>query len=195
MAESLTQYLQSLADTDDKTRLKIVNYLKNAGFYSGKVTSKFNAQLISAVTKAEQEIAQLKPFLGEINRTEYYISKSKEGIAEVGAGGPRTVRQEYVSTEQSISKTLDDIAKDLLGRALTDKEKSKYAKRLIKEQRKPSSDVVSTYSGNQSQMQTTRSGLDESQFLIEQISDTDEAKANKALKGYDIMLRMLGGLR
>lgn len=195
MAESLTQYLQSLADTDDKTRLKIANYLKNAGFYSGKVTSKFNTQLITAVTKAEQEIAQLKPFLGDINRTEYYITKSKEGIADTGAGGPRTARQRYISTEQSISRTLDDIAKDLLGRALTDKEKAKYAKRLIKEQRKPSSDVVSTYSGTQSQMQTTTAGLDEAQFLIEQISETDEAKANRALQGYDIMLRMLGGLR
>lgn len=190
MADTLTQFIQSLADADPKQRLKIANYLKKAGFYSGKVTNEFNTQLITAVTKAEQEIAMLKPFVGDVDRVTYYIEKSKEGVG-TGEGG--VTRQKYISTEQSVSKTLDDIGRDLLGRSLTDKEKAKYAKRLIAEQKKATSDVVTTRTGTGAA--TTTAGLDEGQFLIEQISQTDEAKANRALKGYDIMLRMLGGLR
>lgn len=190
MAESLTQWLQTLADASPQQRLKIANYLKKAGFYTGKVTENFNTQLITAVSKAEQEIDQLKPFIGDMDRTTYYVQKGKE----VGAGGDGNVtRQRYISNEQTISKTLDDIAKDLLGRALTDKEKSKYAKRLMQEQRKASSDVVTAYSGDG--MATTTGGLDEGQFLIDQISQTDEAKANRVLEGYDVMMRLLGGLR
>lgn len=187
MAENLTQFLQSLADAQPKQRLKIANYLKRAGFYSGKVSAEFNTSLISAVTKAEQEIAMLKPFTGDVDRLTYYVNKAKEG----GAGG--ISRQRYISTEQTISKTLDDIAKDLLGRTLTDKEKAKYSKRLMAEQKKATSDVVTRSTGQG--MTTTTGGLDEGQFLIEQISQTDEAKANRALQGYDIMLNMLGGLR
>jgi len=194
LAQNLTQFLQSLADAKPEQRLRIANYLKKAGFYSGKVSAEFNSRLITAVSKAEQEIDMLKPFVGDIDRTTFYVQKSKENVG-AGEDGPRTVRQRYISTEQSISKTLDDIGKDLLGRALTDKEKAKYAKRLIQEQRKPSSDVVLTDTGGDVGMQTRTAGLDEGQFLIEQISQTDEAKANRALKGYDLMLRMLGGLR
>lgn len=191
MAESLTQFLQSLADADPQQRLKIANYLKNAGFYSGKVSADFNARLITAVSKAEQEIDMLKPFLGEVDRLSFYVQKSKEGVG--GTGDGKVTRQRYISTEQTVSKTLDDIARDLLGRSLTDKEKSKYAKRLIQEQRKATSDVVTSYT--EGGMQTTTGGLDEAQFLIDQISQTDEAKANRVLQGYDVMLRMLGGLR
>lgn len=191
MAESLTQFLQSLADADPQQRLKIANYLKNAGFYSGKVSADFNARLITAVSTAEKELDMLKPFLGEVDRLSFYVQKSKEGIG--GGGDGKVTRQRYISTEQTVSKTLDDIAKDLLGRALTDKEKAKYTKRLVQEQRKATSDVVTSYTDGG--MATTTGGLDESQFLIDQISQTDEAKANRVLQGYDVMLRLLGGLR
>ena len=195
MAQNLTQFLQSLADAKPEQRLRVANYLKKAGFYSGKVSAEFNSRLITAVSKAEQEIDMLKPFVGDIDRLTFYVQRSKDG-AGTGEEGPRTERQRFISTEQSISKTLDDIGKDLLGRALTDKEKAKYAKRLIQEQRKPSSDIVQTYTENGAAgMVTSTAGLDKGQFLIEQISQTDEAKANRALKGYDLMLRMLGGLR
>lgn len=192
MADNLTQFLQGLADSGPKQRLKIANYLKQAGFYTGKVTGEFNASLISAVTRAEQEIAMIKPFVGDVDRITYYVSKAKEGQAG-GAGTGKTTRQRYISNEQVVSKTLDDIAQDLLGRKLSDKEKAKYTKRLIAEQKKASSDVVTSYTSGG--MATTTGGLDEGQFLIEQISQTDEAKANRALKGYDIMLNLLGGLR
>lgn len=191
MAESLTQFLQSLADADPQQRLKIANYLKNGGFYSGKVSADFNTRLITAVSKAEQELDLLKPFVGEMDRLSYYVQKSKEGVGGTGEG--KVTRQRYISTEQTVTKTLDDIAKDLLGRALTDKERSKYAKRLIEQQRKASSDVVTSYT--EGGMATTTGGLDEGQFLIDQISQTDEAKANRVLQGYDVMLKLLGGLR
>jgi hypothetical protein len=192
VAQSLTQYLQSLADASPEQRLTIANYLKKAGFYTGKVSADFNTRLITAVSKADQEIDQLKPFIGDIDRTTYYVQKAKENAAE-GGGDGKVTRQRYISTEQTISKTLDDIAKDLLGRALTDKEKSKYAKRLQQEQRKATSDVVTSYTSGG--MATSTGGLDEGQFLIDQISQTDEAKANRVLEGYDVMLRLLGGLR
>ena len=44
-------------------------------------------------------------------------------------------------------------------------------------------------------MSTTTTGLDKEQFLIEKISGTDEAKANKVLDAYTTVVNMLGGLR
>lgn len=191
MAQTLTQFLQSLADANDQQRLTIANQLKKAGYYKGKATGAFNAKLVTAVTNAEQEIAMLKPFVGDVDRLTFYVQKSKEVGA--GEGDGRVTRQRYISTEQTISRTLDDIAKDLLGRTLSDKEKAKYSKRLMAEQKKASSDVVTSYT--EGGMATTTGGLDEGQFLVDQISQSDEAKANRALRGYDIMLNMLGGLR
>lgn len=191
MAQTLTQFLQSLADANDQQRLTIANQLKKAGYYKGKATGAFNAKLVTAVTNAEQEIAMLKPFVGDIDRFDFYVKKASEVGAGEGEG--RVTRQRYISTEQTISRTLDDIAKDLLGRTLSDKEKAKYSKRLMAEQKKASSDVVTSYT--EGGMATTTGGLDEGQFLVDQISQSDEAKANRALRGYDIMLNMLGGLR
>jgi hypothetical protein len=65
---------------------------------------------------------------------------------------------------------------------------------LNAEEKKASSDTVTKYSAA-GDMSTTLGGLDKEQFLIEKISGTDEAKANKVLDAYSALVNMLGGLR
>ena len=85
---------------------------------------------------------------------------------------------------------LDTVAKDLLGRALTDAEKKKYTS-LINTQQKKQPSVNTSGKG----FSTTRGGVDEQQFIEEKIAGTAEAKTARATDAYSVMLQELGGLR
>jgi hypothetical protein len=81
------------------------------------------------------------------------------------------------------------VAQDLLGRKLTKEEKKKYT-RVINEQQKKQPSVNTSGKG----FSTTRGGVDETQFITEQIGATAEAKTNRATDAYSIMMQELGGL-
>jgi hypothetical protein len=73
---------------------------------------------------------------------------------------------------------------------LTKAEKNKYTK-LINEQQRKQPSVTTTGKG----FSSTRGGIDEQQFITEQIGATAEAKTNRATDAYAIMMQELGGLR
>jgi len=85
---------------------------------------------------------------------------------------------------------LDTVAEDLLGRKLTKAEKSKYTQLINTQQRKQPS-VRTDGKG----FSSTRGGIDEQQFITEQIGATAEAKTNRATDAYAVMMQELGGLR
>ena len=54
---------------------------------------------------------------------------------------------------------------------------------------------TTTYGKGANQTQTNVAGLNEKQYLVDQISGTDEAKANKVLGFYETFMNALGGGR
>ena len=81
--------------------------------------------------------------------------------------------------------------KDLVGRGPTNEELKKYTANLVAAQKaKPQVTQYSTSGGVTTA--TTTPGLDEQQFLIEQISGTDEAKASKVFSFYDVFKQAIG---
>jgi hypothetical protein len=52
--------------------------------------------------------------------------------------------------------------------------------------------TVTTYGTGSNQTQTTMAGLNEQQYLVDQISGTDEGKANKVLGFYETFMNALG---
>ena len=130
----------------------------------------------------------------------YAAALQKQGfISTFGATatGPTTYVQTAIPSATAISKTLDSIAADLLGRQLTQDEKNKYYSMLQAEEKKPGSATTTTVTpvGTGKQVGTTTGGLDEEQFLIQKIAGTDEAKAQKVLNAYTAVSNLFGGLK
>ncbi len=168
---------------------------KDAGFYQGKVSSRFDVKLYGALKALGAELSLQRKFneqFGQpvISVVDYIQQRAAEG-ADTGAdGAPTTTTQTYVTSASQTAKLLDTVAEDLLGRKLTKAEKSKYTQLINTQQRKQPS-VRTDGKG----FSSTRGGIDEQQFITEQIGATAEAKTNRATDAYAVMMQELGGLR
>ncbi len=163
--------------------------LKAAGYYNGKITDKYTPALQKAFTKAEEErlsISTVRP----MGRDEFLQETISLGG---GDGGPTTVTNVTRFKPEAAQQIVDSIVQDTLGRKATAAEIKKYSAMLKKIEGKAA--TTTTYGKGSNQTQTTMTGLDEKQYLIDQISGTDEGKANKALGFYETFMNALGGGR
>ena len=191
---SFNDFIQGLSKAPEDLILKISQQLKDAKLYKGKITGKFDINLYNALIGASQGYKGAKLFAEKfdqpvVNPTTYLEQIGMEGAASAD-GEPRTTVQTYVTSPSQTAKLIDTVAQDLLGRKLTKAEKNKYT-RLINEQQRKQPSVNTSGKG----FSTTRGGVDESQFITEQIGATAEAKTNRATDAYSIMMQELGGLR
>lgn len=188
-------FVNGLSKARPELRLKIAQQLKDAGLYKGKVSDKFDVKLYNALVEASVGYKGQATFAKKFGTTaanpiDYIQQIGMEG-ADTGAdGAPRTTVQTYVTSPSQTAKLLDTVAQDLLGRKLTKAEKNKYTQ-LINAQQKKQPSVQTTGKG----FTSTRGGVDETQFITEQIGATAEAKTNRATDAYAIMMQELGGLR
>ena len=192
---SFTDFIQGLSKAPQDTIVKISQQLKDAKLYKGKITGKFDIKLYNALIEASQGYKGANLFAEKfgtpaVSPLDYLQQIGMEG-AETGADGePRTTVSTYVTSPSQTAKLLNTVAEDLLGRKLTKAEKNKYTK-LINEQQRKQPSVTTTGKG----FSSTRGGIDEQQFITEQIGATAEAKTNRATDAYTILMQELGGLR
>jgi len=195
MAEEVTLevFAKDVANGSDAARLALAEQLKNAGFWTGSVTSDFNVKYYNALAKLEEAYKSqvaLNKLVGStkpVTRYDVLLSSKEEGA---GTGGPTTTKQTYVTSPTQTAKILETVAQDLLGRSLTKAEKAKYQKLINAEQKRQPAVNVSGKG-----FSTTTGGLDEQQFITEKIAGTAEAKTNQASDAYTILMQELGGLR
>lgn len=185
----------SRLEAGDEKLIKISQQLKDANLYKGKITGKFDIKLYNALALAKQGYKSAKGFAEKYDQSavdpfSYLEQIGMEGAEDGVAGAPRTTVQTYVTSPSQTAKLLDTVAEDLLGRKLTKDEKKKYTQLINQQQRKQPS-VTTAGKG----FSTTRGGVDEQQFITEQIGATAEAKTNRATDAYSIMMQELGGLR
>lgn len=194
MAEEVTftDFVKAVAQSPDDIRLKLANQLKKAGLYRGKVSSKFNNAMYDALTAAETKRVQLATITGPIDRFNFIDELAVEGT---GKEAPSRVTSRTISEPVEFFDEIDAVTREYLGRELPEAAKKKLAERYVAKQKAGKLDVTTTYNADGSFRQTTGGGAEPTQFFIEQISNSDEARANKALKGYSILLNQLGGLR
>lgn len=163
--------------------------LKAAGYYKGKITGKYTPALQQAFTRAEEErlsISAVRP----IGRDEFLQEQVSFGGGD-GTGGPTTVTNVTKYKPEAARQLVDSIIKDTLGRKATAAEIKKYSAMLKGIEGKAAS--TTTYGTGSNQTQTTMAGLNEQQYLVDQISGTDEGKANKVLGFYETFMNALGG--
>jgi len=163
--------------------------LKSAGYYKGKITDKYTPALQKAFTRAEEDrllISAARP----MSRDEFL----QETIAVGGDGaddGPTIRRDIRISDETTARTLINAVLEDAIGRGATKEELKKYTLALQKAQK--AAPTVTTYStAGDVQTATTTTGINEEQFLIQQIAGTDEAKANKVFNYYDAFKTALG---
>ena len=196
MAEETTfeDFINGLSKAKPATRLIIAQQLKDAGYYKGKINDKFDVKLYAALVEAsvgyKSAVSFGKKFGTPVPDPYDYLKQSAAEGAAGGGDGPTTTTQTYVTSPSQTAKLLDTVAQDLLGRKLTKAERSKYTK-LVNSQQKKQPSVTTSGEG----FSSTRGGIDEQQFITEQIGATAEAKTNRATDAYSIMMQELGGLR
>lgn len=193
---SFNDFINGLSRAPEDLIIKISQQLKDAKLYKGKITGKFDINLYNALITASQGYKGANLFAEKfdtpaVSPLDYLEQIGKEG-AETGggAGETRTTVSTYVTSPSQTAKLLNTVAEDLLGRKLTKAEQNKYTK-LINAQQKKQPSVTTAGEG----FSSTRGGIDEEQFVTEQIGATAEAKTNRATDAYAIMMQELGGLR
>ena len=193
--DSIDDFIQVMNKASESTRASIAQQLKDAGFYKGKVTGKFDQKLYVALKTFGVELDGARKFQTQFGQpvasvTDYLLELASEGSGDGTGSGPKTTRQTYVTSPTQTAKLLDTVAQDLLGRNLTKAEKSKYT-RLINAEQKRQPAVQTTGTG----FTTTQGGVDEEQFVTEKLQATGEAKNYRATDAYTVMMQELGGLR
>jgi len=193
--DTIEAFIEVMNKAQDSTRLAIAQQLKDAGFYQGKVSPKFDVKLYGALKALGAELSLQRKFneqFGQptISVVDYIQQRAAEGAASGTDGAPKTTTTTYITSPSQTAKLLDTVAQDLLGRKLTKAEKDKYTK-LVNSQQKKQPSVTTSGQG----FSSTRGGVDEQQFVTEQIGATAEAKTNRATDAYGIMMQELGGLR
>ena len=192
--DSIDDFINVMNKASESTRASIAQQLKDAGFYKGKVTGKFDVRFYSALKGFGAELGIQRKFQQQFGQPavsvlDYLQQRASEG-ADDGTGAPKTTRQTYVTSPTQTAKLLDTVAQDLLGRNLTKAEKAKYT-RLINTEQKRQPSVQTTGKG----FSTTQGGVDEEQFVTEKLQATGEAKTYRATDAYTVMMQELGGLR
>jgi len=196
MAEEVTLdvFAKDVAGGSEPARLALAQQLKEAGLWTGKVSSKFDMNFYTALVKLEQKYTdqlKLNKLIGVTTApTRYDILASLRADGGDGTTGPKTTRQTYITSPTQTAKILDTVAQDLLGRNLTKAEKAKYTSLINAEQKRQPSVNVSGKGYS-----TTTGGVDEQQLLTEKLQATGEAKNYRATDAYTVMMQELGGLR
>lgn len=174
----------------------LINKLYQSGYLtSNKIPASQADKLITgALDRAASDftIKQLKNY-------QFYGIKEFETMDEFltatrNAGSTtKTYTDAVVMGRTEADKNIIAIYKKLMGREPDEKELAELRPLLQKEQGK-NPNVISTTRDIEGDMKsrTTKTGLDTEQYLIEQIAEKDEAKANQILSYYDIFKRTIG---
>lgn len=197
MAETdFNSFVKDVAAGSPEARIALAQKLKAAGLWKGKITSSMDVKYYTALAKLEEAYVQqeaIDKILGTAKpagRLDVLTTILADGGDTGDSTGPKTTTQTYITSPSQTAKLLNTVAEDLLGRKLTKAEQSKYTK-LLNAQQKKQPTVTTSGDG----FSNTRGGVDETQFITEQIGNTAEAKTNSATDAYAVMMEELGGLR
>ena len=110
-----------------------------------------------------------------------------------GLGGTRTKTNVIEYSETDLKKIINAIYQDTMGRDANSKEISKLIP-IVNQQLKKNPDLTSTTTDAEGNVlrTKTKTGLNVEQFLIDEVSGKDEAKANQVLGYYNVFKQSLG---
>lgn len=191
------ELIRKFLEMSPQERIGIGNRLKGAGYQVGGLTGQATKDLRNAYLKAYDDLNQ-EILIGQ--QLDFNTFLTREASAGGGAGqGPRQpYTQDQEINDMSAKTLIDGIVKNLTGRNATDDEVAQYTAMIRKQQKK--NPLVTTYTtkGGQTTGSRTTGGFgaqEAQQFLLDKVSQGDEAKANRALDAYSAITDLFGGLR
>lgn len=195
---SSNQDASVLYNMSNADRKDLAQRLKNAG-YRIRVTGNYSDALLKAYSSASYATSVQSQTLNQQFTVRQYLDQEAAARAAGGSGsgggggGPNVSKAIRISTGSQAADVINKVYQDLTGRGASAAELKKYTKMLQAEQKKPEAALVTKYAtSGDVQTATTTGGLDSEQFLIQQISGTDEAKANKVFNYYNAFKDAIG---
>ena len=180
--------LYNMPDADRKI---LAQRLKNAG-YKVPVSGKYSDKLLSAYSTASMKAALQSQMVGQAFTVGQYLDQEAAARIAEGSGGPKVRKETRIADETTAKALIDTIFQDTLGRKASGKEILKYTKGLQAAQK--AAPTVTNYSTSGGvTTSTTTGGINEQQYVIDQIAGTDEAKSNQVLGYYKTFMDALGG--
>ena len=185
----LKAYITSITNSGPNAIKLFSERLRQTPYYRGKAVTTLTPALLKGITAMEEARVTLRSYRGDIDRTAFLVESISQGATGAGRG-PSTTIQRKISTKLEAQTLIDEIYNDVLGRAPTQAEFDKYFKKLTK--REKDMPTKTTYSGGKTNVVTQTGGPDVEQYLYNQISGTDEAKARQVFSFYDVFKKALG---
>jgi hypothetical protein len=188
---SVNDDARTLYELPEPDRKVLAQRLKNAG-YKVAVTGKYSDKLLAAYQSASMKAALQSQYIGQPFTVAQYLEQETAARIAEGSGGPSVRKETRISDQTTAKALIDAIFRDTLGRKASGKEILKYTKGLQAAQK--ASPTVTTYgTSGDTTSATTTGGINEQQYLIDQIAGTDEAKSNQVLGYYKAFMDALGG--
>ncbi len=193
---SLAVFAKNVADGSDEARLALAQQLKDAGLWKGNISSRFDIKYYGALVKLEEQYQgqiALNKLLGVPTATTRYDSLASL-LADGGADGTaktRVSKSTRLSDATTAEALVTAVMQDQVGRGPSTAELKKYTQALQKAQATAPTTTVTTGGDSTTTSQTT-GGINEQQFLINEIAGTDEARAQKVKSYYDVFKQAIG---
>ena len=191
------ELIRKFLEMSPQERIGIGNQLKGAGYQVGGLTGQATTDLRNAYLKAYDDLNQ-EIILGQQLDFNTFLTREK-GAGGAGTGPRKPYVQDQEINDMSAKTLIDGIVKSLTGRPTASAEEVEKYTAMIRNQQKKNPLVTSyTTSGGQTTGSRTTGGFgaqEAQQFLIDKISQGDEAKATRALDAYSTVVGMFGGLR
>jgi hypothetical protein len=180
--------LYNMPETDRKI---LAQRLKNAG-YKVAVSGKYSDKLLTAYSTASMKAALQSQMVGQSFTVGQYLDQEAAAKIAEGGSGPSVRKETRISDTTTAKALIDAIFQDTLGRKASGKEILKYTKNLQAAQKAAPTITNYATSGGVTSA-TTTGGINEQQYLVDQIAGTDEAKSNQVLGYYKAFMDALGG--
>ena len=179
-----------------ENRQAIVDRLYQAGYLPTNKNVSTDAMLEALdVAAAQYTVDQVEAYkakqIKEFSTFDDWLGL-KKGSAK-SLAGTRTVPQITEYSDTDARALINDVVTSLMGRGASDEEYTKLVPLVQKKQRKNPALVSTTTDAEGKTIATkTKTGINEQQFLIEKLSQRDEAKATRILSYYDAFKQAIG---
>jgi hypothetical protein len=191
------ELIRKFLEMSPQERIGIGNRLKSAGYQVGGLTGQATKDLRNAYLKAYDDLNQ-EILIGQQLDFNTYLAREASAGGATGGGPRQPYTQDQEINDMSAKTLIDGIVKNLTGRNATDDEVAQYTAMIRNQQKKNPLVTAYTTKGGQTTGSKTTGGFgaqEAQQFLLDKISQGDEAKANRALDAYSAVMDLFGGLR
>lgn len=188
---------QALYNMSPRERAEIAQALKNAGYRGFPTNGLYNEALATAYSSALMAAQTSAMQLGQSFDQNFFTNflgqemAARAAMGEGTGGGPRITEQRTIATDEQAKAIIDAVFKDQFGRSASEKELKRYTTAIQKAQKKSPVVTTTTRVGGKT-MVSTSGGVNATQYLLDKVAGTDEAKANKVLGFYETFMRALG---